>query len=377
MPIATAYHAEHVGSLLRPPELLEARAAHRAGTLTIEQLRETEDRAALDALELQRQAGIEIFTDGEVRRENWMASLLQELGGTQPAPPVDRQVSWRRESGDSPPPEETHFDTVVVSDRVYLKEALTAVEAGFLAKHTPGQFKVTMMSASMGSILWSPGLTDRAYASLDDMLQGVVGVQIAEIEGLLDAGVSWIQLDSLSYNWIIDDDARARRAPAADVGPEGMLGRAVRVDNQLIAAARAKNPSVTVGLHFCRGNNRSAWFASGGYDPVAEKLFGEVDVDRFLLEYDTDRSGGFEPLRYVPRGKTVVLGLVSSKLPELESVDGLRRRIEEASRYVALEDLALSPQCGFASTAAGNLLTVDEERRKLELVVEVARKVWG
>ncbi|MBO0689605.1 MAG: cobalamin-independent methionine synthase II family protein [Candidatus Dormibacteraeota bacterium] len=377
MSIATAYHAEHVGSLLRPPELLEARAAYRAGTLPIEGLREAEDRAALDALELQRQAGIEIFTDGEVRRENWMASLLQELGGTQPAPVVDRQVSWRRESGDDPPPEETHFDSVVVAERVYLKEALTSVEATFLAKHAPGQFKITMMSGSMGAVLWSPGLTDRVYASPEDMLQAVVGVQIGEIEGLLESGVSWLQLDSLSYNWIIDEGARARRAIDQDVGPEGMLDRAVRLDNQLIAAARAKNPSVTVGLHFCRGNNRSAWFASGGYDPVAEKLFGEVEADRFLLEYDTERSGGFEPLRFVPRGRTVVLGLVSSKLPELEPVDALQRRIEEASKYVPLEDLALSPQCGFASTAAGNLLTVDQERRKLELVVETARKVWG
>ncbi|HYZ02698.1 MAG TPA: cobalamin-independent methionine synthase II family protein [Candidatus Binatia bacterium] len=377
MPIATAHHAEHVGSLLRSPELLEARAAYRAGTLPIEGLREAEDRAALDALELQRQAGIEIFTDGEVRRENWMASLLQELGGTQPAPPVDRQVSWRRESGDDPPPEETHFDSVVVAERVYLKEALTSVEASFLQKHAPGQFKITMMSGSMGAVLWSPGLTDRVYASPEDMLQAVVGVQIGEIEGLLESGVSWIQLDSLSYNWIIDEGARARRAIDQDVGTEGMLDRAVRLDNQLIAAARAKNPSVTIGLHFCRGNNRSAWFASGGYDPVAEKLFGEVDADRFLLEYDTERSGGFEPLRYVPRGKTVVLGLVSSKLPEPEPVDALQRRIEEASKYVPLEDLALSPQCGFASTAAGNLLTVDQERRKLELVVEAARKVWG
>jgi 5-methyltetrahydropteroyltriglutamate--homocysteine methyltransferase len=151
----------------------------------------------------------------------------------------------------------------------------------------------------------------------------------------------------------------------------------VSVDNTLVRAAKAKNPEVTVGLHFCRGNNRSAWAARGGYEPVAERLFGGVDVDRFLLEYDTDRAGGFEPLRFVPGGKTVVLGLVSSKVPQLESIDDLRRRIDEASRHVPLENLALSPQCGFASTAPGNLLTVDEERRKLELVVETARKVWG
>jgi 5-methyltetrahydropteroyltriglutamate--homocysteine methyltransferase len=155
------------------------------------------------------------------------------------------------------------------------------------------------------------------------------------------------------------------------------LDQIVAVDNRLIRAARAKSPDVTVALHFCRGNNRSAWRAKGSYEPVAEKLLAGVDVDRFLLEYDTDRSGGFEPLRFVPRGKTVVLGLVSSKVPELESQDDLRRRIDEASRYVPLENLALSPQCGFASTAPGNLLTMDEQRRKLGLVVETARQVWG
>ena len=152
------------------------------------------------------------------------------------------------------------------------------------------------------------------------------------------------------------------------------------MDNQLVAAARGRGPDVTVGLHMCRGNNRSAWMARGSYEPVAERLFGEVDVDRFLLEYDTGRAGGFEPLRFVPRGRTVVLGLVSSKFPELESKDDLRRRIDEAARYVPLEDLALSPQCGFASNAShtpGNVLTVDEQRRKLELVAETARLVWG
>jgi 5-methyltetrahydropteroyltriglutamate--homocysteine methyltransferase len=205
----------------------------------------------------------------------------------------------------------------------------------------------------------------------------VAAVQSQEIQALVDQGVDWIQLDSLSYNWVIDEQARTRRQIAGGEDSAAMLDRAVGLDNQLAAAARARNPEVTVGLHFCRGNNRSAWFGQGGYDPVAERLFGEVDVDRFLLEYDTERAGGFEPLRFVRPGKTVVLGLVSSKLPQLESADDLRRRIEEASRYVPLEDLALSPQCGFASTAAGNLLTVDEERRKLELVVETARKVWG
>jgi 5-methyltetrahydropteroyltriglutamate--homocysteine methyltransferase len=375
--MATRYHAEHVGSLLRPPELLAARRARAEGRTTTEQLREVEDRAALEAIQLQREAGIEVFTDGEMRRENWMASLLEELGGVVPRTGDDVQGFWHRDSGEDPAPEETHFNRVAVAEKVHLKVSLTAVEAGFMAKHAPGRYKITIMSASMGATLWTPGVTEKAYATLDDMLADVVAVQSREIQGLVDQGVDWVQLDSLSYNWVIDEQARTRRQIAGGEDAAAMLDRSVRLDNQLAAAARARNPEVTVGLHFCRGNNRSAWFGQGGYDPVAERLFGEVDVDRFLLEYDTERAGGFEPLRFVPRGKTVVLGLVSSKLPQLESVDDLRRRIEEASRYVPLEDLALSPQCGFASTAAGNLLTVDEERRKLELVVEAARKVWG
>jgi len=289
----------------------------------------------------------------------------------------DVQGFWHRDSGEDPPAEETHFDRVAVADKVHLKLPLTRIEAAFLARHAPGRYKITIMSASMGATLWTPGVTENAYATIDDMLRDVAAVQSQEIQGLVDQGVDWVQLDSLSYNWVIDEQARIRRQIAGGEDSTAMLDRAVRLDNQLAAAARARNPEATVGLHFCRGNNRSAWFGQGGYDPVAERLFGEVDVDRFLLEYDTERSGGFEPLRFVRPGKTVVLGLVSSKLPQLESVDDLCRRIEEASRYVPMEDLALSPQCGFASTAAGNLLTVDEERRKLELVVETARRVWG
>jgi len=286
---------------------------------------------------------------------------------------VGGRINWRRDVGEQPSSDETQFDVVAVADKVHRKVALTAIEAEFMAAHAPGRYKITLMSASMGMILWSPGITEKAYASRADMMRDVVALQAEEIEGLLDQGVDWIQLDSLSYNWVIDPDAGARRG----MDPATMLERAVEVDKELASAAHTRKPGVTVALHMCRGNNRSAWMAKGGYEPVAERLFGEVDVDRFLLEYDTERAGGFEPMRFVPRGKTVVLGLVSSKFPRLESPDDLRRRIDEASKYVPLEELALSPQCGFASTSRGNLLTVDEERRKLELVVETARKVWG
>ena len=195
-------------------------------------------------------------------------------------------------------------------------------------------------------------------------------------EGLIDQGVTWIQLDSLNYNQVLDPRFRAQ-VGVPGLSGEDILAASVAIDCELVRAAKRKDSGVTVGLHICRGNNRSAWMAQGSYEPIAERLFGEVGVDRFLLEYDTERAGGFEPLRFIRPGTTVVLGLVSSKVPQLESQDELRRRIDEAAAYVPLEDLALSPQCGFASTSKGNLLTIDEERRKLALVADAAAKVWG
>jgi 5-methyltetrahydropteroyltriglutamate--homocysteine methyltransferase len=373
--MSTTYHAEHVGSLLRPPELLEARAAHAQGRVTDERLGELEDRAVLDAIELQRQAGIHVFTDGEMRRGTWMAGLLESLGGVVPVPTAAGGVRWRRDDGQDPSAEETHFDMVVVSGELSQKRRLTAIEAAFLARHASAPYKITMMSASMGALLWRPGVSDAAYPTPADLVRDLVRLQIAEIEGLLDGGVGWIQLDSLSYNQVIDEAFREQLARGLD--PNAILDQAVTIDQQLVRSARARKPDVTLGLHVCRGNNRSAWMARGSFEPVAERLFGEVDVDRLLLEYDTERAGGFEPLRFVAPGRTVVLGLISSKVPRLESQDDLLRRIDEAARYVAMDDLAISPQCGFASTARGNLLTVDEERRKLELVAETARRAWG
>ncbi|HXM55476.1 MAG TPA: cobalamin-independent methionine synthase II family protein [Candidatus Dormibacteraeota bacterium] len=373
--MATTHHAEHVGSLLRPPELLEARAAHAAGRIAMEQLREAEDRAALAAIAVQREAGVEVYTDGEVRRATWMAGLLESLGGVEPVNGNSPSVTWTRDRGPAPTDEETRFDRVVATGRVTRRVALTSVEAEFLAQHAPGPYKITLMSAAMGGVLWRPGLSEGTYPTPRALIEDLVDLQAAEINGLIDRGVRWVQLDSLSYNQVMDDRFRTRipDAPAA----AAVLNQSIAAERRLLAAVRAHEPSVTIGMHICRGNNRSAWMAQGGYEPIAERLFGELDIDRFLLEYDTERAGGFEPLRFVPRGRTVVLGLVSSKFPQLESKDELRRRVDEASRYVAMEDLAISPQCGFASTARGNLLTVDDERRKLELVAETARLIWS
>ena len=244
-----------------------------------------------------------------------------------------------------------------------------------MAEHAPGTFKITMISASMGGMIWDRERSSAVYPAPNDLIEDLAALQIDEIGGLAASGVRWVQLDSLSYNQVIDPDATGRTRAA--------LSRSRPSTPRSPWTARSSPPSsastqdLTVGMHICRGNYRSSWMAQGGYEPVAERLFNEVPVDRFLLEYDTARAGSFEPLRFVPPGPTVVLGLVTTKVPQLETRDDLLRRIDEAARYAPLEQLALSPQCGFASGSLGNLITVDDERRKLDLVVSVAGQVWG
>jgi 5-methyltetrahydropteroyltriglutamate--homocysteine methyltransferase len=372
--MATDYHAEHVGSLLRQPWLLAARAEYKEGKLSEAELRAVEDRAVEDNIAMQRAAGIEVLTDGEARRTNWMTGILESIGGMSAVetPPV----VWRREDGEIPPTDETDFVMTTATAKVYRRTKLTDVEAEFMARQAPGQFKVTMMSAAMGGMVWRPDFSAAAYPSPADLVNDLVALQIEEIGDLTERGAGWVQLDSLSYNQVFDDEFRAETGNA-EVDPKLILEASVAADAAIVRGVKAKHPEVTVGMHICRGNNRSAYMAKGGYEPVAEALFGTVEVDRFLLEYDTERAGGFEPLRFIRPGTTVVLGLISSKLPELESQGELRRRIDEAARYVPMENLAISPQCGFASTSQGNVLTPDEQKRKLELVVDTARKVWG
>ena len=371
--MATDIHAEHVGSLLRQPWLLAARAEHKAGKITDGELRAAEDRAAAENIELQRSAGMRVFTDGEVRRSNWMTGILESIGGmSQVRTPM---VSWHRADGEILPEEETTYVHTAAAAKVFQKVHLTAVEAAYMAAHVPGQFKVTMMSAAMGGMAWQLGVSDTAYPDPAELVNDLVALQVAEVAELASLGTRRVQLDSLSYNMVFDDEFR--NATLNPMDPNVVLAASVAADTAIVNGIKAANPDVTVGMHICRGNNRSAYMARGGYEPVAEQLFGTVPVDRFLLEYDDERSGGFEPLRFVRPGAVVVLGLISSKTPVLESQDDLRRRIDEAARYVPLENLALSPQCGFASTSAGNVLTQDEQKAKLELVAGVAAKVWG
>jgi 5-methyltetrahydropteroyltriglutamate--homocysteine methyltransferase len=372
--MATDIHAEHVGSLLRQPWLLEARAKYNAGAATLAELRQAEDRAAGENIVMQQAAGMLVLTDGEVRRNNWMAGLLESIGGMTSYGNPDG-VTWHRADGDVPPHEETDFDLLVATEKVYQKQNLTAVEAVYMARRVPGRFKVTLMSAAMGGMVWRPETSAAVYPTPAELTEDLVRLQIEEIGGLIDVGTRWVQLDSLSYNQILD--RKFREATGSGVPAEIILDASVRADAAVVAGVKAKDPTVTVGMHVCRGNNRSAYMATGSYEPVAERLFTQVPVDRFLLEYDTERAGGFEPLRFVPPGRVVVLGLVTSKSPVLESLDDLKRRVDEASRYVDGESLAISPQCGFASTSGGNLLTRDEQEAKLELVATAAQAIWG
>jgi len=376
--MATTYRAEHIGSLLRPAEVLQARADHSQGRLTLEQLREIEDRAILAALEMQRQVGIEILSDGEFRRSWFSGGIAETVEGVIDDPDGAYTSRWQGENQQlaDATAEGIGFGEQVVGAKLRQVRRLTAHESGFLNQHASGPFKITMPGAAQRAVGWyKPGLTDQFYASRAELVQDLVEILQREVKALLDEGVVYIQLDSLRYVTSLANPLQRQQITDSGEDPDKELDEIIAADNATFQDA--KRPGVTLALHMCRGNNRSAWLTEGGYDAIAEKAFSSLQVDRFLLEYDTERAGGFEPLRFMPKDKTVVLGLISSKEPALESQDLLRRRIDEAARYVPLENLAISPQCGFASTAPGNMLTHDEQKRKLELVVEVARKVWG
>ncbi len=362
-----ACRADHVGSLLRPPELLEARTEHAAGRLLLEDLRAAEDRAILEALALQQEVGLDVITDGEFRRGSWLTSMAESAEGFVSDSVV---IEWHGPGGGA-----EASTARVVGGRLEQKHRLTEHEVGFLKTHSRGPFKVTVPTPSSFLLVgYKPGLTDRFYATRADMVHELALIVRREIAALVEEGVPYVQLDAPYYTSYLDARVRERLRQRG-VDPDKAFDESLAADRASLEGVRRKG--VTLGLHVCRGNSRSRWFTEGGYDPVADKLFGTLPFDRFLLEYDTERAGGFEPLRFVPRGKTVVLGLVTTKEPRLESQEALLRRIDEASRYVPVENLAISPQCGFASVAAGNLLSWDDQRRKLELVAQVARRVWG
>ncbi|HWC30024.1 MAG TPA: hypothetical protein VG845_08090 [Dehalococcoidia bacterium] len=375
------YRADHVGSLLRPPELLEARAKLADGKITPDQLREVEEASILKALELQRSTGVDVVTDGEYRRAGWsgpaqagtIEGLTQVVGS-----PIRRIFDeWRGPNAEEANTAATQQRAMVASEKLRKVKRFVADDAAFLKQHAGMPWKITIPGPmSMTGGMFEPGVSDKVYPTPFALAEDLAGMLNDEVKALIQDGISYIQLDSLHYVERVADRTVRQRMIDSGEDPDAYLDELIRLDNLALEGVRGTQ-GVTVGLHMCRGNNRSRWHAEGSYDPVAEKAFKGLNVDRFLLEYESERAGGFEPLQYVPRDKMVVLGIISSKLSELESIDQLKRRIEEASKYIPVENLAVSPQCGFASTQFGNLLTWDEMRRKLELVAEVGHKVLG
>ncbi|HXQ27579.1 MAG TPA: hypothetical protein VN822_14325 [Candidatus Acidoferrales bacterium] len=365
MPVS--YRADHVGSFLRPAELLGARERSDGATL-----KAIEDKHILSVLAKQKELGFEIFTDGELRRRNFMSNFTDSVEG------FDLDAEIARDWGAKGQAQQAHVSHVtgIVSAKLREVRPLTANELPFLKKHSPGDIKVLLPSATQfPAISFKRGVTDMVYKDHSALLWDIVEIMKKDIATLASKGVKYIQIDAPRYSYYMDPKWREWIKKEMGQEPEAALDEAIRADNACFEAAR--KPGVILAIHLCRGNNRSHWYAAGGYDAIAEKLFGTLKVDRFLLEYDDERAGTFEPLRLVPKDKIVVLGLITTKKPQLEKSDDIVRRIHEAAKYLPLENLTLSPQCGFASTAEGNLLTEDEQWAKMRLVVETARKVWG
>jgi 5-methyltetrahydropteroyltriglutamate--homocysteine methyltransferase len=366
------FRADHVGSLLRPPELLRARSEREAGRVSAAELRAVEDAAIRDVARMQEEAGLQGVTDGEFRRGSWHMDFLYQLGGVAKSERTLR-IQFRNESG----PVEAALGAFRIGGKLSLDRTIFAEDFSYLKSVAPAGTvpKLTIPSPSMLHYRGGRAVIDEAaYPEMEAFWHDLAEVYAREISGLAALGCTYLQLDDTSLAYLNDP---TQRAYVDSIGGDGETQHLTNI--RLINQALANKPAgMTVCTHMCRGNFRSSWVAEGGYDHVAEALFGELAVDAFFLEYDDARSGGFAPLRFVPRGKKrVVLGLVTTKRPTLEQKDELKRRIDEAAKYVPLEQLCLSPQCGFSSTVDGNVLTIDEQKAKLRLVAEVARDVWG
>ena len=369
-----------IGSLLRPPYLKEARSRYDEGEIPVEALREVEDVAIRNAVLLQEEVGLPVVTDGEFRRLNFQDSFGASVAGFD-AGRADVAFYEKRVEGAGPlrrwEIRDQEKGTPVaqrrpVVERLRLVRNLPLEEYLFVSRVARRHAKVTLIGPDRISQRFAHEASTSVYPTVDDFLADVVRIEREMLTTLVVAGCRYIQIDAPGYTAYVDPPSLAAMRQRGE-DPLENLSRSLRADNELVRGF----PGVTFGIHLCRGNQRSMWHREGTYDVIAERLFAHLDHARLLLEYDSPRAGTCEPLRFVPKGKVVVLGLVSTKVPQLETVDDLRRRIDEAARCLPLEQLAISPQCGFASDVIGNLVSEDDQRRKLEVVVETARKVWG
>ncbi len=365
-----------VGSFLRPAALKEAFAAFESGSLDADGLRAAQDAAVRALIAQEERHGLPIVTDGEFRRRQFMESFA-DVAGTEPwRRALVQSAAARIEGNPAPKPlEQEHGNEVrrPVTRRLALTKNVPLAEYAFAASVATKPVKVTIIGPDRLSQRYAYEESRDVYpGGLDDFVADVVKVEREMIDGLRAAGCRYVHIDAPGYTAYVDEETLgAMRARGED--PQANLARSIRADNAVVADF----PGMTFGIHLCRGNSRSQWHRRGSYEAIAERLFNELRHERFLLEYDDERSGGFEPLRFVPKGKIVVLGLITSKRPQLESVDDLRRRVEEAARYLPLEQLALSPQCGFASGIAGNLLGEDDQWKKIDLMMQASRAIWG
>jgi 5-methyltetrahydropteroyltriglutamate--homocysteine methyltransferase len=364
------FRADHVGSLLRPPRLHRARDDVAAGRITAAQLREIEDEEIIRAVRMQEEVGLQSATDGEFRRATWHMDFIYQLGGISAAPGQLR-VRFANPSGTI----EWTPAALHVGGKVHLEHTIFGADFAFLRDHVSTAVpKQTIPSPNMVHYRGGPAAMDPAvYPDQEEFWADLAAAYAEEVRRLGELGCSYLQFDDTSLAYLNDPAQRAEIAARGEDAEHLHL----RYITQINAAVKDRPAGMAVTTHMCRGNFRSSWAASGSYDFVAEALFSELDVDGFFLEYDDERSGGFEPLRFVPPGKMVVLGLVTTKRPVLESADDLKRRIDAAARYVPLDQLCLSGQCGFSSTVEGNELTYDEQVAKLRLIVSVATDVWG
>jgi 5-methyltetrahydropteroyltriglutamate--homocysteine methyltransferase len=364
------FRADHVGSLLRPPRLHAARDNLAAGRITADDLRAVEDEEITRAVRMQEEAGLQSATDGEFRRATWHMDFIYQIGGISKAP-GHLAVKFVNPSGSIEwTPAALHVGSRVRMDQTIFGDAFAYLQSQ-VSTAVP---KLTTPSPNMVHYRGGPAMLDPGvYPDMEEFWSDLAAAYAEEVRRLGELGCTYLQFDDTSLAYLNDPAQRAEIAGRGE-DAEHMHLRYIR---QINAAVKDKPAGMAITTHLCRGNFRSSWAASGGYDFVAEALFSELDVDGFFLEYDDERSGGFEPLRFIPAGTMVVLGLVTTKRPELESRDDLKRRIDEAAKFVPLEQLCLSGQCGFSSTVEGNALTYDEQVAKLRLIVDTARDVWG
>jgi 5-methyltetrahydropteroyltriglutamate--homocysteine methyltransferase len=358
------WRAEVVGSLLRPPELVDARERLQSGDVTHAEFKAVEDSSVRAAIEVQEAAGIDVVTDGELRRYAFYGHLIDSFEG------FDREGGWaipfRDESG-----EQLILKRPVVMNQLRWKRSMCGEEWTFLRSVSRRPGKVTMLSAQQAAAYYDPEKSKGAYPTRDAYLADIVDLSRREVDELIRLGCTYVQIDGPQYGALLDPAMReGYRQRGSD--PEELIDRCIELDNAIIQG----HPGVTFGLHVCRGNNQSKFYAEGDYEPIS-RIFQKTLFNRFLLEYDDARSGGFAPLAHLPEDRVAVLGLVTTKKPQLETEPELQARIEEATRYVPLERLALSPQCGFASTIEGNRISHEQQKLKLQLVGRVADSVWG